>query len=190
MRKVIAAMNMTIDGFCDHTAIIADDQIHNHYNELLANAGTLVYGRITYQLMESYWPTLVKNPTGNQAEDQFAVLIDNISKVVFSRTLQSVEWKNATLAKAGIEEEVLALRQQEGKDIFVGSPSLIAALTNLNLIDQYQLCVHPVVAGSGLPLFKHIQETVTLTLQQTKTFDCGAIALTYESNHELTKNNS
>lgn len=112
MRKVIAAMNMTLDGFCDHTAMIADDEIHQHYNDLLNSADTLMYGRITYQLMESYWPTVVKNPTGNKPTDQFAVIIDNISKIVFSHTLKNVEWKNAKLAKRGIKEEVLALRQQ------------------------------------------------------------------------------
>src|SRR5882672_8144348 len=88
MRKLIAAMNMTLDGFCDHTAMIADDEIHQHYNELLSNAGTLIYGRITYQLMESYWPSVVKNPIGNKPTGEFAVLIDNISKIVFSRTLK------------------------------------------------------------------------------------------------------
>ncbi|HET6722849.1 MAG TPA: dihydrofolate reductase family protein, partial [Chitinophagaceae bacterium] len=99
MRKLIAAMNMTLDGFCDHTAMIADDEIHEHYNDLLRNAGTLIYGRITYQLMESYWPTVVKNPTGNQPTDDFAVLIDDVPKIVYSRTLKNVVWKNTTLKK-------------------------------------------------------------------------------------------
>ena len=89
MRKLIAAMNMTLDGFCDHTAMIADDEIHQHYNELLSNADTLIYGRITYELMESYWPTVVKNPTGNKPIDEFGILIDNISKVVFSRKMEA-----------------------------------------------------------------------------------------------------
>ena len=90
MRKLIAAMNMTLDGFCNHEAMIADEEIHQHYNELLRNADTLIYGRVTYQLMESSWPSIVKNPTGNKPMDEFAVLIDNISKIVFSRTLQNV----------------------------------------------------------------------------------------------------
>src|SRR4249920_4262752 len=119
MRKLIAAINMTLDGFCDHTAMIADEEIHQHYNELLSNAGTLIYGRITYQLMESYWPLVVKDPTGNKPMDEFAVLIDNIPKIVYSRTLKNVDWKNAKLAKGGLKEEVLELKQQEGKDIFV-----------------------------------------------------------------------
>ena len=103
MRKLIAAMNMTLDGFCDHTSMIADDEIHQHYNDLLSNAGALIYGRITYQLMESYWPSVVKNPTGNKPMDDFAVLIDNLPKIVFSHTLKTVEWKNSRLAEGSIE---------------------------------------------------------------------------------------
>src|SRR5688500_16966954 len=160
MRKLIAAINMTLDGFCDHTAMIADDEIHQHYNELLSNADTLIYGRITYQLMESYWPSVVKDPTGNKPMDEFAVLIDNISKIVYSRTLKSVDWKNTQLKKEVIKEEVLELKQQAGKSILVGSPSLILALTHLDLIDEYQLSVQPIVSGSGLPLFKNIKDKI------------------------------
>ena len=106
MRKLIAAMNMTLDGFCDHTAMIADDEIHQHYNELLRNADTLIYGRKTYQLMESYWPSVVKNPTSNKPMDEFAVLIDNISKIVFSRTLGTVHWKNAIVKKESLKKKL------------------------------------------------------------------------------------
>src|SRR5688572_1633590 len=122
MRKLIAGINMTLDGFCDHTAMTADDELHQHYNELLRNADTLIYGRITYQLMESYWPAIVKNPTGNNPTDEFAVLIDNISKIVFSRTLKNVSWKNTKLKKEIVKEEISELKRQEGKNIFVGSP--------------------------------------------------------------------
>jgi dihydrofolate reductase len=180
MRKLIAAINMTLDGFCDHTAMIADDELHQHYNELFSNADTLIYGRITYQLMESYWPTIVKNPTGNKPTDEFAVLIDNISKIVFSRTLKNVNWKNAKLARGGIKEEVLELKRQEGKNIFVGSPSLIVASMQLDLFDEYQLCVHPVILGNGLPLFKNINDRTILKLIKTKTFSSGQITLYYE----------
>ena len=180
MRKLIAAINMTVDGFCDHTAMLADDELHEHYNELLRNAGTLIYGRITYQLMESYWPSVVKNPTGNKPTDEFAVLIDNIPKLVFSRTLKTVVWKNARLATRGIKEEILELKQQDGKDIFVGSPGLIVASMQLDLIDEYQLCVHPVIAGKGLPLFKNINERKTLKLIKTKTLRSGQITLYYQ----------
>src|SRR6202790_1728040 len=117
MRKLIAAINMTLDGFCNHTAMIADEELHRHYNELLRNGDTLLYGRTTYQMMESYWPSLVKSPSGNKPMDEFAVLIDNISKIVFSHTLKNVEWKNTKLKKEINKEEVLELNQQGGKNI-------------------------------------------------------------------------
>lgn len=183
MRKLIAAINMTLDGFCDHTAVIADDEIHQHYNELLSNADALLFGRITFQLMESYWPSVVTNPTGNKPMDEFAVLIDNISKIVFSRTLKNVDWKNTQLKKEVIKEEVLELKQSRNggsKNILVGSPSLIVALTHLDLIDEYQLNVQPVVLGSGLPLFKNVTDRIDLKLLRTKTFGCGAVTLYYE----------
>jgi dihydrofolate reductase len=180
MRRLIAAMNVTLDGFCDHTAMIADDEIHQHYNEILSNADTLLYGRITYQLMEGYWPTVVKNPTGNKPEDDFAVLIDNITKIVFSHTLKNLDWKNAKLAKRGIKEEVLDLKQQEGGNILAGSPGLIATLTQLDLIDEYQLCVQPTILGKGLRLFKNIDERKNLKLIKTKILGSGSIVVYYE----------
>jgi len=180
MRKLIAAINMTLDGFCDHTAGIADEELHQHYNDLLRNADTLLYGRITYQLMESYWPSVVKNPTGNKPIDEFAVLIDNISKWVFSRTLRQVTWKNTTLKKEVIKEEILDLKRREGKNILVGSPTLIVTMAQLNLIDEYQLAVHPIILGRGLPLFKNIRDKINLTLLKTKTFGSGVVALYYE----------
>ncbi len=176
-------MNMTLDGFCDHTAMIADDEIHEHYNELLRNADTLIYGRITYQLMESYWPSVVKNPTGNKPIDDFAVLIDNISKIVFSRTLKKVDWKNSELRKEVIKEEIVALKESRNggsKNIVVGSPGLIVAFMRLNLIDEYQLSVQPTVLGSGLTLFKNVSDRVDLKLLKTKTFGCGAVTFYYE----------
>ncbi len=182
MRKVIAAINMTLDGYCNHTAMIADDEIHQHYSELLRNSGIVLYGRITYQLME-YWPTVVKNPTGNNAMDEFAVIMDNIPKIVFSHTLKSVEWKTATLAKKDLKEEVLDLRQSGNggsKDILVGSPSLIVALAKLGLIDEYQLAVQPTILGSGLTLFKNVKDRIDLKLLKTKTFGCGAVVFYYE----------
>lgn len=176
---------MTLDGFCDHTAGIADDELHQHYTELLRSADTLLYGRITYQLMESYWPTVVKNPTGIKAIDEFAVTIDNISKIVFSHTLKNVEWESARLANRDIEEEAIELKQQSGNDILVGSPSLIVALTQLGLIDEYQLCIHPVILGNGLPLFKTINDKIILKLLKTKSFKSGAITLYYEPTEQL-----
>jgi dihydrofolate reductase len=180
MRKIVAAINMSLDGFCDHTAMVADDQLHQHYTDLLTNAGAIIYGRITYQLMESYWPTVVQKPTGVKPTDDFAVAIETIPKIVFSRTLRNVGWKNARLAKADPKAEALALKQQPGSDILVGSRSMITALMKLNLIDEYQLCVHPVVAGSGLPLFENIKDRAVFKLSKTKCFGSGAIVLYYQ----------
>jgi dihydrofolate reductase len=180
MRKIIAGINMTLDGFCDHTAGIADGELHQHYSELLSSAGTILYGRITYQLMESYWPTIVKNPTGNKPTDEFAVAIDKIPKIVFSHTLKNVEWETAKLAQRDLKEEVLGLKHQTGKSILVGSPSLIVTLMKLDLIDEYQFCVHPIVLGKGLPLFKNINDRINLKLIKTKTFGSGAIVLYFE----------
>ncbi|HQW00863.1 MAG TPA: dihydrofolate reductase family protein [Gammaproteobacteria bacterium] len=179
MRKLIAGLNMTLDGYCDHTAGIADEEIHEHYNDVLRNAGTLIYGRITYQLMESYWPTIVKDPTGNKPMDDFAVLIDDISKIVYSQTLNDVSWKNSTLKKEITREDILVLKQQPGKNILVGSPSLIVALSNLGVVDEYQIGVQPIILGSGLPLFKNIRERIDLNLLHSKTFKCGAMMLYY-----------
>lgn len=180
MRKVIAAINMTIDGFCDHTAGIADEELHQHYADLLRNAGVVLYGRVTFQLMK-YWQSLINNPSGDPSMDEFARVMDRTPKIVFSHTLKTTDWDSAKLANQSLEKEVAALRQQPGKDIFVGSPGLIAALTQLNMIDEYQLCIHPVILGNGLPLFKNISDKKMLKLRNTKSFGSGAIVLYYES---------
>lgn len=179
MRKLIAGMNITLDGFCDHTAGVADEELHQHYADLLVGSDTVLYGRTTYQLME-YWRTVVTNPTGNKATDEFAIKMNNISKLVFSRTLKTLDWKSARLASRDLEEEVLELKQKSGSDILVGSPSLIAALTQLRLFDEYQICIHPVILGSGLILFKNITDKITLRLLKTKCLSSGAIVLYYE----------
>ncbi len=178
MRKLIAMMNMTLDGFCDHTSMSADDEIHQHYCDLLRNSGTAIYGRITYQLME-YWRPFVEKPTGNKASDDFAAAIDYIEKIVYSRTLEAVDWKNTELKHEIVKDELVALKQQEGGDILVGSPSMIVQLSNLSLIDEYQISIYPTIANNGLPLFKNISAKIDLKLQETKTFACGAVTHYY-----------
>ncbi len=163
MRKVVAAINTTIDGFCDHTVISPDEQIHQHYAELLKDAGTILYGRITYQLMQ-YWQTLIKNPSGEKSMDDFALAIDKIPKIVFSHQLKDTGWDSARLANRPIEDIVSGLKQEAGRDILVGSRSLIVQLTNLDLIDEYQICIHPVVVGKGLPLFDKLNDTYSMPL--------------------------
>lgn len=189
MRKIVAAINMTLDGFCDHTAIAPDEEIHQHYAGLLGEAEVILYGRVTYQLMQ-FWQTLVENPSGEKSMDDFAVAMDSVPKIVFSHTLKSTDpmitgWASAELSSESLEEKALKIRQSvEGKDIFVGSRSLIIQLMNLNLIDELQLCVHPVVAGSGLPLFEKISDRTVLKLIKTKIFDGGAVILYYEPTRE------
>src|SRR5262249_50417358 len=116
MRKLIAALNMTVDGFCDHTAGLPDQELHQHYTELLGQGDTILYGRTTYQLME-FWRTLLDNPSEEKSMNDFAMAIDNIPKIVFSHSLKNVDWKSATLADRDLKETALDLRQQPGKDI-------------------------------------------------------------------------
>ncbi len=115
MAKLIAAMNITLDGFCDHTAGIADEETHQHFTELLSSADTIIFGRLTYQLMEQA-ETVVENPTGNKSMDEFAAAIDNISKIVYSRTLENVDWKNTSIAKELVKEEILERGAARGQE--------------------------------------------------------------------------
>ncbi|MGV3602627.1 MAG: dihydrofolate reductase family protein [Dyadobacter fermentans] len=178
MRKIIAAINMTLDGFCDHTAVSPDAAVHDHYGELLKNAGAALFGRKTYLLME-FWKGLVEEPSGEKSMDDFAKSIDGIPKIVFSRTLQSVDWKSAKVATRDLEAETRALREEDGSHILVCSRSLMIALMNAGLVDEFQLMVHPVVARQGLPLFDELDDDVVLTLTNTHTFGSGAVLLHY-----------
>lgn len=179
MRKVIAAINMTLDGFCDHTAGIADAELHQHYAELLDTAGVILYGRTTYQLMQ-YWQGLLQNPSRDKTLDEFAVAIDKVQKIVFSSTLSTTDWNSAVLATSSLEDSVNELKQETGKDILIGSRSLIIQLLNSQLIDSLQICIHPVVAGKGLALFNGIESGISLKLVDAKFLKSGATVLHYE----------
>lgn len=179
MRKIIGALNMTIDGICDHTAGIPDEAIHEHYTELLQKGDAILYGRKTYELM-TYWQTILENPSEEKTMNEFALAIDTIPKIVFSNTLKEINWKSASLSQNNLKEEVIALKKQSGKAILVGSRSLIIALLQLNLIDELQLCIHPMVEGKGLSLFENINERMVFNLVKHKTFTNGAIILYYQ----------
>lgn len=179
MRKIIAAINLTLDGYCDHTAIVPDVELHQYYADLLKSCDSILFGRITYELM-TYWQTVLNSPTGEEATDDFARTIDNIPKIVFSRSWKNVEWETARIARHSLEEEVLGLKQQVGRDILIGSRSLIMQLMRSHLIDEYQFCVHPVIAGSGLALFENIKERTLLKLLKTRSLGGGAVILYYE----------
>ena len=179
MRKVIAAFNMTLDGVCDHTTGIADEGLHQHYADLVNNAGVVLYGRTTFQLMQ-FWQTVLQNPSGQKAMDDFAISIDKIPKLVFSNTLKDTNWDSAQLSDRPLNEKVLELKQQSGKDILVGSRSLIIQLLNSNLIDEFQICIHPIIEGKGLRLFDQIKDRIMLKLIKTKTLYSGATVFYYE----------
>ena len=178
MRRLIAAINMTLDGYCDHTAVDANAALHHHYATLIEDAGLLLYGRKTYELM-LYWKGVVEHPTGEQSMDEFAVTIDKIPKLVFSNTLRETGWQSATLATRPLEDEVNKLKQQPGKYMLAGSRSLIVQLIQLKLVDELQLCIHPVVTGGGLPLFDHLQRS-TFILHNSKTLEGGAVVHYYQ----------
>lgn len=179
MRKIIAAINSTIDGFCDHTAMEPDENIHDHYSDLLRDGGVILYGRKTYQLME-FWLQLLKNPSGEKSMDDFAIAIDRIQKIVFSHTLKSTEWETAKITTQPVEELARELKNQPGRDILVGSRSLIIQLINRGLIDELQLCIHPVLTGKGLPLFDKLERRTVFKLLRTKNFSSGAVIHYYE----------
>ncbi len=174
---------MTLDGICDHTAGMPDEGIHKHYTELLGQGDAILYGRTTYELME-FWRTVLENPSEKRSMNDFATAIDKIPKIVFSHTIKNVEWESATIAKRDLIDEVLELKQQSGKDILVGSRSLIIQLLKLDLMDEFQLCIYPMVEGKGLPFFENINDRIIFKLVKNKTFNNGAIILYYQPKKE------
>lgn len=179
MGKLIGAINMTLDGVFDHTAGLPDEDIHQHYTELINQGGVILYGRITFQLME-FWRAFIENPSDDKSMNDFASAIDKIPKIVFSHTLKHTDWESAIIASNNLIDTTLQLKKQIDKDILVGSHSLILQLIKLNLIDELQLCIYPVIAGGGLLLFENMNDRLVLELVKTKTFRNGAIILYYK----------
>lgn len=181
MRKVVFAINITTDGNCSHTEGIADDELHEYFTRVLRNGSLILFGRITYQLMVPYWPDVAKNQSDTEATNEFARVFDSLDKVVFSTTLKDVEGNKTRIVRANVVEEVLALRQQPGKDICVGSLSIASQLSERGLIDEYHFVVHPVVAGKGPRLFETVKlsESLRLDFMGSKTLQSGVVALQY-----------
>ena len=181
MRKVIFAINITTDGYCNHTDMVADDEMHEYFTRVLRNADLLLFGRITYQLMVPYWPDVAKNQSETEATNEFARVFDSLDKVVFSTTLKHVGGNNTRIVPSNVAEEVLALKQQPGKDIFVGGLSIASQLSERGLIDEYHFVVHPVVAGKGPRLFETVkpQDRLQLDFIGSETFQSGVVALHY-----------
>jgi dihydrofolate reductase len=187
MGKVIAAINMTLDGVCDHTVGVVDENLHQHYSDLVNNAGAMLYGRTTYQLMQ-FWQTLLTNPSDKKSMNDFAFSIDKIKKIVFSNTLKNTGWDTATIANRPLEDTVLELKQQSGQGILIGSRSLIIQLLNSNLIDEFQICIHPMVEGKGLKLFDQIKDRIIFKLIKTKSLNSGVTIFYYEPIRDKTTN--
>ncbi len=181
MRKVVFAINMTTDGYCDHRVGIADEELHEYYTKLLRNASLLIFGRITYQLMVPYWPDIARTQSEAEAINEFARVFDSLDKVVVSTTLEQVEGTNTRIVRTNVAEEVLALKQQPGKDIFVGGLSIASQLSERGLIDEYRFVVHPFIVGKGPRLFETVkpQDRIQLTFTGSETFQSGVVALHY-----------
>jgi len=183
MRKVIFAINMTLDGCCDHTKLSPDEETFEYFMQLTRDADTFVYGRKTYELMVPYWPDIAKNPTGeSKIGYEFAQAFDAVEKmIVFSRSLGSVEDKRTSIVCTGLNDEILKLKQQPGKNILTGGVTIPAQLAELGLIDEYHMIVHPIVIGEGRRLFEgiNLQEKLQLKLAESTVFKSGSVVLRY-----------
>lgn len=181
MRKLIYGINLTLDGCCDHTKGIADEELHQYFTDLTRKAGLLVYGRKTYQLMVPFWPEVARSQSMDSAGNEFARVFDSVDKLVFSRTLDSVPDSNTKLVRTDPEAEILKLKQEQGGDMLLGGVSLPSQLITLGLVDEFHIVVHPVLAGEGTRLLKGINlpEQFNLKLVESKIFKSGAVALRY-----------
>ena len=182
MRKLIFAVNITLDGCCDHTKMTAGEDVLEHYTQLLQEFDLLVYGRKTYQLMVPYWPNIAKDHTGQtKAEIDFAQAFTSKNFVVFSRSLEKTEGKNTRIVRTDLRDEILKLKQEQGKNILVGGVSIPSQLIELGLVDEYRLVVGPVIAGAGRRLLEDVilPEKLQLKLAESKILESGRVALRY-----------
>ncbi len=181
MRNLIFAINTTLDGCCDHTKQLADDETHEYFTDLLRNVDVLVFGRKTYELMVPFWPELAKTQSGTEAENEFARIFDSLPKIVFSRSLGSTEDKRTRIIRTNLHDEIVNLKQQPGKSILVGGVSLASQLIKLGLVDEYRFVVGPILAGEGRRLMEGVSlpEKLQLKLVESKSFKSGCVALRY-----------
>jgi dihydrofolate reductase len=182
MRNVTYAINLTMDGCCDHTKFNPDEETFEYFIRLLRDdAGLLVYGRKTYQLMVPYWPDIAKSQSETKADVKFARTFVSKKKIVFSRSLASAEDGNTRIVRTNLRDEILKLKQEPGKDILVGGVDVPSQLMELGLIDEYRFVVMPIIAGEGRRLFEgvNLPEKRRLKLVESKTFKSGCVALRY-----------
>jgi dihydrofolate reductase len=181
MRNVIFAINITLDGCCDHTKQFVDEEQLEYFTHLTREADLQVFGRKTYQLMVPYWPDVLKNQSETKADTEFAQAFVSINKVVFSRTLESAEDKNTRIVRTDLRDEILKLKKEQGKNILVGGVSIASQLIELGLVDEYRFVVGPVIAGAGRRLLDGVSlpERLRLKLVESKIFKSGCVALRY-----------
>jgi len=183
MRKLIFAINTTLDGCCDHTKFIPSEDVFEYFMQLTRDTSTFLSGRKTYELMVPYWPDVAKDPTQQGNTDyEFAQAFDAVEKiVVFSRTLESVEGEKTRIVRTDLQDEILKLKQEQGKNIMTGGVTIPSQLAELGLIDEYRFVIHPIVVGGGRRLFDGIslQENLQLKLVGSETFKSGCVALRY-----------
>lgn len=183
MRRLIYGINITLDGCCDHTKMNGSEELHDYYATLLAGAGVLLYGRKTYQLMVPFWPDMAKNKSGDtDSMNAFARAFDAVDQiVVFSKTLEQPLGGKTRVLRDNLREEILLLKQQEGKDILLGGVAFPSQLIALNLVDEYHILVQPIVAGAGRRLLSELNlpENIPLQFLDSIVFKSGSVLLRY-----------
>ncbi len=183
MRPLRYSINVTLDGCCDHREMFPDEDLHRHAAENLAQADALLFGRVTYEMMEAAWRPPAR--TGVRPDwmadwmEPFARTIDAAKKYVVSSTLDRVDW-NAELVRGDLGKAVQQLKRESGKGLLVGGVTLPLALAELGLIDEYEFVVHPRIAGHGPTLFAGLSKYVDLKLVNRLEFGSGAVAMRYE----------
>lgn len=179
MRPLRYSINVTLDGCCDHRAGIPDEELHRHAAESIARADALLFGRVTYQMMEDAWRAPWRPGTMPEWMEPFARTIDAAKKYVVSSTLDRVDW-NAELVRGDLETSVRELKQESGKGLFTGGVKLPMALAELGLIDEYEFVVHPRLVGHGPSLFAGLSKPLDLELVDRLEYGSGAVAMRYE----------
>ena len=180
MRPLRYSINVTLDGCCDHRAVIADEDLHRHAAQNLEQADALLFGRVTYEMMEAAWRRPARAGARPDWTEPFARTIDAAKKYVVSGTLGRVDW-NAELVHGDLGTAVQQLKREPGKGLLVGGVKLPLALAELGLINEYEFVVHPSLAGHGPTLFAGLSKRVDLRLVSRREFGSGAVALRYEA---------
>ncbi len=183
-------MHISLDGFVagpngEMNWIKVDEEIFDHVGKRISQGDTSLYGRVTYQMMENYWPTAADKPTASKHDIEHSKWYKNVHKVVLSKSMKDADLTNTTIISDNLSDSINAIKQQAGNDIFLfGSPTATHSLIQLNLIDGYWLFVNPIILGRGIPLFVDIKDKIKLQLLTTRQFSCGVTELNYTVDRE------